>query len=155
MRFPRRPFILACLLFAAAGASWGQLRGIYSCVDAKGRRLTSDRPIAECMDREQKVLNANGTLRETVGPSLTAAERAEKNARERKAAEEQQRLAEEKRVQRALLARYPNQAAHDAERAKLLDATRQEADKRRINAKMDEELARLKLLWGQPQAAAK
>lgn len=144
---PLLPFVLACLVTGAAGSSWAQVRGIYSCVDAKGRRLTSDRPIAECMDREQKVLNANGSVRETVGPSLTASERAEKEQHERKAAEERQRLAEDKRVQRALLARYPNQVAHEAERTKLLGATREEAEKRRINARMDQELARLKVLW--------
>jgi hypothetical protein len=155
MRFPGRAVVLAWLLAAAAGASWGQVRGIYSCVDAKGRRLTSDRPIPECMDREQKVFNANGTVRETVGPSLTATERAEKEARARKAAEDQKRVDEEKRVQRALLARYPNQAAHDAERTKLLEGTRQDAEKRRIHVKMDEELARLKVLWGQPGAAGR
>ena len=28
--------------------------GVYTCVDAKGRRLTADRPIPECTDREQR-----------------------------------------------------------------------------------------------------
>ena len=38
-------------------------QGIYTCVDAKGRRLTSDRPIMECIDREQNELSAGGTVR--------------------------------------------------------------------------------------------
>jgi hypothetical protein len=37
----------------AVGSVWAQspsIGGIYTCVDAKGRKLTSDRPIAECAD---------------------------------------------------------------------------------------------------------
>ena len=46
--------------------------GIYTCVDAQGRRLTADRPIRECIDREQNELNASGTVKRKIGPSLTA-----------------------------------------------------------------------------------
>jgi hypothetical protein len=111
---------LACLLTSTLGGAWAQ--GIYTCVDAKGRRLTSDRPIPECADREQKELNPTGTVRRVVPPTLTPAERAAQEERERKAAEERQRLAEEKRLQKLLVARYPNQQVHDAERAKALRA---------------------------------
>jgi hypothetical protein len=118
------------LALAAAGASFSdssfaQTAGIYTCIDAKGRRLTSDRPIAECIDREQKQLNSSGTVRRTIGPSLTAPELAAKEERERKAAEEAQRAAEEKRRERALLARYPNQSSHDTERGKALNAVQE------------------------------
>ena len=95
-------------------------QGIYSCVDAKGRTLTADRPIAECTDREQKVLNPSGTLRGKVGPTLTAHERSELEAKERAQVEEQARLAEEKRRNKALLVRYPNKTVHDQERATAL-----------------------------------
>ena len=94
--------------------------GIYTCVDSKGRRLTADRPIAECIDREQRELNASGTLKRKIGPSLTAQERAAEQARARQAAEEANRLAEEKKRNRALLARYPDKATHDRERAAAL-----------------------------------
>jgi hypothetical protein len=94
--------------------------GIYTCVDAKGRRLTADRPIAECMDREQKELTPSGTVRRKIGPVLTVEERAAEEEKARKAIEERNRLAEEKKRDRALLTRYPNQAAHDKERAMAL-----------------------------------
>jgi Domain of unknown function (DUF4124) len=97
-----------------------QAAGIYTCVDARGRKLTSDRPIPECNDREQQVLNPSGTLREKVGPTLTAQERAAVEAREKLAQEEQARRNEEKRRDRALLLRYPNKAVHDAERAEAV-----------------------------------
>ncbi len=37
--------------------------GIYTCIDAKGRRLTSDRPIPECLDRAQDLRNKDGSVR--------------------------------------------------------------------------------------------
>ena len=94
--------------------------GIYSCVDSKGRKLTSDRPIAECADREQKLLNPSGTVREKVGPTLTAPERAEVEAREKLELQERARRDEDKRRDRALLLRYPSRAVHDVERAEAL-----------------------------------
>jgi hypothetical protein len=115
---------LAVLFLVASlcGTAWSQARSIYTCTDAKGRRITSDRPIAECFDREQKELNPSGTYRRTVGPNLTASERAAQEERDRKAAEERQRQAEEQRMQKLLVARYPNAAAHEAERTKALRA---------------------------------
>ena len=53
------------LLFAAARRRVGQRRRqapIYSCIDAHGKRITSDRPIPECAAREQRVLNADGSV---------------------------------------------------------------------------------------------
>jgi hypothetical protein len=94
--------------------------GIYTCIDAKGRKLTADRPIAECNDREQKVLNPSGTIKGKVGPSLTAQERAEQDAKEKRDAEEKDRIQEEKRRDRALMIRYPNKGVHDQERSEAL-----------------------------------
>lgn len=94
--------------------------GIYTCIDARGRSLTSDRPIPECTDREQKVLNPSGTVKARVSATLTAQERTALEAKEKAAQEERARLNEEKRRDRALLARYPNQAVHDKERAEAL-----------------------------------
>ena len=187
-------------------------QGIYTCIDGKGRRITSDRPIAECNDREQKELNPSGTVRRNVGPSLTAQERAAMEERQKKEADERARLADEKRRDRALLTRYQNKAVHDRERAdalqqvdeviataqkRLVELDRQkvaidnefefyksnpervpgslkrqlteweqnvdrqkrfmqdqESEKKRINARFDEELVRLRQLWAiQAQAA--
>ncbi|MFT3813238.1 MAG: DUF4124 domain-containing protein [Acidovorax sp.] len=107
------------LALAAAGA-WAQQGGIYTCVDAQGRRLTADRPIAACTDREQRVLGPTGTERQRIGPTLTEKEREAQEAQRRKDAEERARVAEERRRERALLNRYPDQATHDAERAATL-----------------------------------
>jgi hypothetical protein len=117
-----RHLAIACLMTSLCGAAWSQARSIYTCTDAKGRRITSDRPIAECFDREQKELNPSGTFRRSIGPNLTASERAAQEERDRKAAEERQRQAEEQRMQKLLVARYPNAAVHEAERTRALRA---------------------------------
>ena len=47
-------------------------QGIYTCVDTRGRRLTSDRPIIECLDREQRVMNKDGSTRTVLPPSIAS-----------------------------------------------------------------------------------
>lgn len=185
---------------------------IYVCTDSKGRRITSDRPIGECLDREQKVLGNSGTVKRVVGPSLTAHEAVAQEEAQKREAEEQARQAEERRRDRALLTRYPNQATHDRERTEALAQvdevirasnthlqelaqqradldremefykkdpskapgrlkrrfqentqntaaqqrflTAQDEEKKRINQRFDEELAKLKPRWAQQAAAA-
>jgi len=104
----------------ASGHAIAQSSGIYSCTDSKGRKLTSDRPIADCVDREQKVLNPSGTVRARVGPTLTAQERNAAEDKEKEAAELRAQQLEEKRRERALLIRYPSREVHDKERADAL-----------------------------------
>ena len=127
----RQPSTVSCLWQAAlvmaalvaAPASHPQDKkagGIYSCIDSKGRRLTSDRPIVDCLDREQKELGSSGTVKRVVPPSYTAEERAQQEAKRRAEELELARISEEKRRERALLVRYPNQAMHDKERAEAL-----------------------------------
>lgn len=96
------------------------INGVYSCTDADGRKLRSDRPIPQCMDREQRVLNPSGTVRARVGPALTAQERAEAEARRRAEEEEKAAAIDERRRERALLMRYPSREVHDRERAQAL-----------------------------------
>lgn len=95
-------------------------QGIYTCVDGKGRRITSDRPNIECLDRTQQEITSSGTVKRVLGPSLTAQERTALEEKERQAAQERSRNAEEKRRNRALLLRYPNRAVHDKERSLAL-----------------------------------
>jgi hypothetical protein len=72
------------------------------------------------MDREQKVLNASGTVKQTVGPTLTAQERVQQEKKEKMELEERTRIAEERRRDKALMTRYPNKAVHDQERNEAL-----------------------------------
>lgn len=118
-----------CALIAALAAWPAAARAqggaqIYSCIDASGRKLTSDRPIAECSSREQRVLNADGSLRKIVPPVPTADERAEAEAAERRAAVERAAQQDAVRRDRNLKQRYPNEAAHQRAREAALDDVR-------------------------------
>ena len=126
------PVLLRCspaalgslLICALAGDALAQpassSAGIYTCIDNKGRRITSDRPIMECLDREQRELGRTGVTKRVVPPSYTADERNKLEAQRKAEGEVQARIAEEKRRDRALLIRYPNQTVHDKERADAL-----------------------------------
>ncbi|HJV72331.1 DUF4124 domain-containing protein [Ideonella sp.] len=137
--------VAAGLLIAAAAASAGAATPprpgesapatpIYTCVDAQGHRLSSDRPIPECLSQDQRLLNRDGTLKAVVPPAQSPEEKARQEAAKRQA--EQIRLAREAeaRRDRALLARYPDQATHDEARARAQEpVTRQvEAARRRL-----------------------
>lgn len=113
---------VACLAAATASPAAAQTAGpqIYSCIDASGRRLTADRPILDCIDREQRVLSPSGALKRTVPPSYTAAERAAHEEKVRLESTERNRQAEERQRSRALLVRFPSQDVLDRERAAAL-----------------------------------
>lgn len=202
-----------CVMAAAASAQGASASpGIYSCTDSRGRTITADRPIPDCIDREQRELGPSGTVRRTLEPTYTAREQAEREERARQAALQASRLNEERRRERALMMRYPNPAAHERERAEamlqidaVIDAARkrlgelgkerqgiddemefykkdpskappslrrklddseqsvaiqnrfiaaQEEEKKRVNARFDEERARLKPLWSATAAGA-
>jgi hypothetical protein len=197
--------------------AWGvstpaSAQGIYTCVDAKGRKITSDRPIAECLDRDQKELSNTGTVKRVVKPVMTADEQKTFDEQQKRQAEEKLAAEEERRKNRALLARYPNRDAHDKERNSALNQvdevakaaqkrigelaeqrkkineemefykkdpskaparlrrdiddnersvtvqkrfiTEQDDEKKRVNARFDEELARLRTLWAQASPGA-
>ena len=198
--------LLAVAAWAQPAGGPASPGGIYSCTDARGRTITSDRPIPDCLDREQRELNPSGTIKRRIEPTYTAKEQAEREERARQAALATARQTEERRRERALLVRYPTPVVHDRERADALaqiDAVigaarkrigelglerrkldeelqfykndiskapasvrrqiddnaqsmavqnrfvgEQEDEKRRLNARFDEERLRLKPLWG-------
>lgn len=187
-------------------------QGIFTCTTSSGRKITSDRPIPECLSQDQKELNPSGTVKRVVKPVMTAEEQRAADQKAKEENEERTRQDEERRKNRALLARYPNKAAHDKERmdsltqvdeviraaqkrigelsdqrkkinqemefykkdpSKMPPALRrqiednersvvvqrrfigdQEDEKKRANARFDEELDRLKKLWAQIAAPA-
>ena len=149
----RSTWVLGGALLAALGvdgihAQQGPAGSIYTCVDGRGRRITADRPIPECLDREQRELSSTGTTKRQIGPSLSENERAAAEAQQRKEAEERNRVVEDRRRERVLLARYPDKAAHDVERAAsmqqidevVLVAEKQIADLQRQRKALDAEM---------------
>jgi len=132
-RLPRGPVAGGVLAFAAAAGVLAPAQaqtpasapsGIYTCVDDQGRRLTSDRPIAQCTAKEQRILNRDGSLRGIYPPILTVEERAAKEARERKAAIARAAYADAVRRDRNLMARFPDEVAHTRAREAALDTVR-------------------------------
>jgi hypothetical protein len=97
---------------------------IYTCLDDQGRRLTSDRPIAACTAKEQQILNRDGSVRGIHPPTLTAEERAIREAHERKASAERMAQLEATRRDKNLLNRYANEEAHRRAREAALDTVR-------------------------------
>ena len=200
---PGRRFWLAGLLAGSTTLAYAQVGGIYTCIDAQGRKITSDRPIPECLDRQQDLRNRDGSVRTRVPPSLTAEERAAAEERQRRQMAIDAARKDAVRHDRNLLNRYPDEAMHQRAREAALEPLRQalnNIDKRladlqrerklleaetefyngrelprklkirfddnltsiaaqqgaaanhlaesdRINARYDEELARLKRLW--------
>ncbi len=118
---------LICAVALAAALTTAVVQaqpGIYTCIDDKGRRHTSDRPIPECLAKEQRVLNRDGSVRQVLAPTLTAEEQAAREARERAAAQVRAAQADAVRRDRNLLVRYPNEMAHAKAREAALDTVR-------------------------------
>ena len=120
--------LLASALLAASACALAQPTkppgAIYTCINSQGKRLPADRPIAECAHKEQQVLNGDGSVRAVLPPTLTAEERADKEARDRAAAEARSAQADAVRRDRNLMARYPDEAAHTRAREAAVDTVR-------------------------------
>jgi hypothetical protein len=110
--------LAACVSAAALAQASGQASGpeVYTCIDKNGRRITSDRFIQECSDREQRVLDASGAERRRIGPALSEHERSAQEAERRKRAQAQAQELADRRAERVLITRYPDEAAHQEER---------------------------------------
>jgi hypothetical protein len=164
-----RPAALAVLMMAAASfdaaAADGARTYIYQC-DLNGKKVTSDRPIPECINKDQRQLNPDGSLRSILTPTLTDDERAEKERLDREREVERVAKNDAVRRDRNLMQRFPNEAEHNKARTKALDdlkvstknseaqkslAQNQESEVARINKLYDVELVRLKKLWAGAQ----
>jgi len=120
--------LMASALLATAGAFGARAADspktyIFQC-EVNGKKVTSDRPIAECANKEQRQLNPDGSLYRFVKPIPTPdeTEEMERKERERLAALANQNDAV--RRDRNLMQRFPNEAAHKKARDKALDDLR-------------------------------
>jgi len=131
-RLAWRPLVGAVAAWLCAGAPTAFAQtvnpdatgAIYTCVDDKGHKLTSDRPILECNGREQRILNRDGSLRQIKPPQMTADERAEREAAERRATLARNAQNDAIRRDRNLVNRYPDEATHRKAREAALDTVR-------------------------------
>lgn len=138
-----RPLVQALCLAAASSASlpaWAASGGtIFTCTTADGRRLTSDRLIHECNEREQRILNPDGSLRAVVPPAMSPEERAAHEARQRKLAAERAAQQDAVRRDRNLMMRFRDEPAHQLARDAALDDVKKSMQ---ISERRIEELAK-------------
>lgn len=114
--------MLAGALPAAAADPENKPR-IYRC-DVDGKKVTRDRPIAECSDRAQYLLNADGSINREIQPTLTVIEIEKKEQADLAREIKEARIKQEIRIDRNLMQLYPNEAAHRKARDKALDEFR-------------------------------
>lgn len=120
----RAAWFIACSVSLSLGTAGAAAPLIYQCVDSTGKRITSDRPIPACSDREQRQLNPDGSVKRVIPPTMTSEERNAAESSER--AEHAKRVTkkDEVRRDRNLAARFPNEAAHHAARESALNDAR-------------------------------
>jgi hypothetical protein len=94
--------LLLCSSFAAVSAH----ADIFMCKDASGRTLTSDRPIPECADRPMREYSNKGRLKKEIAAPLTPQQKRELAEQQERQKAAQAAADEQKREDRALLARY-------------------------------------------------
>lgn len=129
----------AAALFVASTASTAALAApgaLFMCTDARGKTITADRPPPECADRSIKELRSDGSVRRVIEPPLTAEQRAQKAADERRKAEEEGRRRDQARRDQALLEAYGDQNDIEQARARAVDGRRALIE--RARKRMDE-----------------
>lgn len=94
---------------------------IYICKDAKGNTLTSDRPIPECQDRKVRVMGTNGMTQREIAPPMTEEQKRQKQAEDEKRKADIAAADEQRRQDRALMARYSKEADIEVARARTLE----------------------------------
>jgi len=109
---------IACLLLLALPA-WADL---YVCTTADGRRLSGDRPPPECRDRELRVLNPDGSVRQVIPPPLTKEQRRQNEEKEKERVLEAERERIESQKNGVLLDTYNNAGEIDAARKRTVAA---------------------------------
>jgi len=119
------PLLIAAVAIALPETSRAADAGrpIIQC-ELNGKKLTSDRLIPECVYKEQRELNPDGSLKRIIPPTPTADELAAKEEKEREAKAEFAARSDAVRRDRNLMQRFPDEAAHRKAREKALDDLR-------------------------------
>ncbi len=120
---------------AALAQSPKDPRYVFQCTTTQGRKLTSDRMIVDCIDREQHVYSQGGALVRVVPPALTAEERAVFDARRERERALRETQAEHHRRDRQLMLRFANEKSHQRARSLALDPV--ETATRTINKRLE------------------
>jgi len=96
---------------------------IYRC-EIDGKKVTRDRPISECSNRVQYLLNADGSVNREIPPTLTVEERERKEQADLAREYRETQLKQDIRADRNLKQLYPNEGTHKKARDSALDEIR-------------------------------
>ena len=107
---------------------------VFLCHDGRGGTVTTDHLDANCLQYGGKELNPDGSVRRLI---LTQQQQADQEQAQQREQAERDRQLREQREERALLARYPDEASLQAARA---------ADLHSVQALIDAARQRLKVL---------
>ncbi|MDP5009354.1 MAG: DUF4124 domain-containing protein [Glaciimonas sp.] len=79
---------------------------IFSCKDAAGRTISSDRPMPECANRAVRELSANGFVKHEIPAPLNAEQKRQQQLKDEKRQAAAEALEQQRQQDKALLARY-------------------------------------------------
>jgi chromosome segregation ATPase len=127
---------LAAVLLVTASA--GAQAAVFVCTAPDGRKITSDRVPTECGNNPIRELRPDGSVRRVIEPPLTAEQRAERAAQQRREQQEHDRRLSQVRRDRALLETYADEKEIIAARDEMLAA------REKVIEKSHERLAQLK-----------
>lgn len=126
--------LLAAAALAALHPAGAQTR-IYTCKDASGKTITSDRPLPECVGREGRVLSGQGATVKKIDAPLTPEQIAAREVEDQKRREEDEKRREQIRRDKALLNTYASLDDIESKRQRALSQVEREAreSERRIS----------------------
>ena len=104
---------------------------IFMCKDSAGKTITSDRPIPDCTGAIRE-FGSNGRIKRTIPPPLTPEEKKQKQIEEAKLKAEAEAAAEQKRQDRAMLARYGNEFEINASRKRALEQEQEQVKRENL-----------------------
>jgi hypothetical protein len=105
-------------LHAQSGTAHPQLS--YTCITKGGHNIRGDLPPPECKDREVRVLNPDGSLKEVIPAPLTAEQRKKRREEEQKQRTEEEAERTQAQNDRSLLERYGSVEEIDAARDRAI-----------------------------------
>jgi chromosome segregation ATPase len=108
--------VLCCMT-----APWSAHAQIFVCKDGSGRTISSDRPIPECTNRAVRELGSSGLIRREIPAPLTAEEKRQKQLQDEKLKAATAIAEEQRKSDRAIMARYQNEADIDIARKRSID----------------------------------
>ena len=114
-----RGLMFVVAIAATSGLSFAQTR-IYTCKDASGKTITSDRPLPECQGREGRVLSGQGATVQKIDAPLTPEQIAAREAEQLKKREEEERRRVQLRKDKALLNTYSSLDDIESKRQRAL-----------------------------------